>query len=124
MHSDLHLRHVPATGSEFRDHRAGCIDQHAEAFMRGLQHAGQDRGILNWLGPVVARATREMPLFLMRLIQGGKRIREKFRPLAMAARSTSAAESIQSFPSRNCSQARVLILRQLSGTRKLVRAIL
>jgi len=50
--------------------------------------------------------------------------REKLRPLAMAARSIWAAEAIQPFLSKNSSQARVLILRQLSGTRKLARAIL
>ena len=56
--------------------------------------------------------------------QGGNRKREKLRPCAIAARSISAAEEIQPLPSRNRSQARVLILRQLAGNRKLARAIL
>jgi|GEM_PF-6799155 len=61
---------------------------------------------------------------LLPLLQGGKRRCEKFRPLVIAARSMAAAESIQPWPSKNRNQARVLTLRQLSGNKKLARAIL
>ena len=55
---------------------------------------------------------------------GGKRRLEKLRPACTARRSICAADSSQPFCSRKIRNARVLILRQLSGTRKLARAIL
>lgn len=55
---------------------------------------------------------------------GGNRRLEKLRPAWIARRSISAADSSQPFCSRKSRNARVLTLRQLSGSRKLVRAIL
>jgi hypothetical protein len=55
---------------------------------------------------------------------GGKRSREKLRPLRIARRSISAADSSQPRCSKKSRKARVVTLRQLSGSRKLARAIL
>lgn len=58
------------------------------------------------------------------LHSGGNSSLEKLRPARIARRSISAADASQPLCSRKSRNARVLILRQLSGTRKLVRAIL
>jgi alanyl-tRNA synthetase len=55
---------------------------------------------------------------------GGNRNLEKLRPACKALRSIPVADSSQPFCSRKIRNARVLTLRQLSGTRKPVRAIL
>src|SRR3546814_16930138 len=58
------------------------------------------------------------------LYSGGHRSLEKLRHARIARRSISAADASQPLCSRNSRNARVLLLRQLSGTEKLARRIL